>query len=97
MVLVLDNQGQLSVAYPFGSIWAAEVSAAEQDLPSAIALDKHLGPERVFVLFSTHLFGLESVQVALQRAWAQTPFVKAIGHLPGEWDQYSIWYHKEPA
>jgi hypothetical protein len=74
MIVDVDGSGRVQALYPYGERDAAPVHAKDAPLlPGSIALDGTPGPERLFAVYRSTQFSLDSIARELQLAGASTP------------------------
>jgi hypothetical protein len=74
MIVDIDGSGRLQTLYPYGERAAAAIHAKDSPLlPGSIALDRSPGPERLFAVYRSTQFTLDSIARELQLAGASTP------------------------
>jgi hypothetical protein len=74
MIVDVDGSWRVQALYPFGERAAAPVRAKDSPLlPGSIALDGTQGPERLFAVYRSTQFSLDSIARELQLAGASTP------------------------
>jgi hypothetical protein len=74
MIVDIDGSGRVQALYPYGERDAALIRAKDSPLlPGSIALDGTPGPERLFAVYRSTQFSLDSIARELRLAGASTP------------------------
>ncbi len=97
MIVAVDAQGGVSLLHPARGPRAAVVRPplGAPVLPGSVELDGSLGPERLWLLFSTREFELAEVEAAVAAGLRAAGSLEALASLPLEIDQVSLPVWKE--
>ncbi len=98
LIASVDGAGQASVYYPFHGEASVEVDPrGTVSVPGSIVLDKALGPERIFVIYSEKPIQAETVREVLTKLGAGgAGTIRGAQHLPiAETVQSSLLFEKE--
>jgi hypothetical protein len=91
IIVNLDGDGKATVYYPPGGGDSPAIRAGQEVfLPDSIRLDKYLGRERIFAVFTRKPIRASDAESAAGRAWERAKDIEKIETLPIEGYQVTI-------
>ncbi|MFC1610482.1 hypothetical protein ACFL6C_05965 [Myxococcota bacterium] len=94
MIVSVDGEGQVSLYHPTAGREAELVRGERRSLPGSIILDRALGVERIFALFSPKPFTLDVVEEAVVDALANVGTIEMLEELPLDVSQATLLFDK---